>query len=1131
MRIITGRAGTGKTSQILREIAACCAQNIGRQFLIVPELYSHQYERRLSEATDNMGARTAEVLTFSRLCDRVFAEVGGLSTQSLDAAGQLLTLRRAVLSVRTGLKTFAGLEEKPQMLREVLGMVEECKHYGVKPENMFAGLSEIGDKGLSEKLSDFAQIYTAYDRLCAQGLPDPRDRLTKLAEQMKKSEVFSGATVYFDGFYGFTGQEYAVIAEILKKNRDITIALLYDRDDAECFPSGSKTMEHLRRLARRADAKLEFVVCREPKIQYPAAIRALEMQILQPVHTPEETQSEGLSLYEALSPFEECEHVAACIQRMVRSGAFRFRDIVVAARDMTSYSAFLSMAMERYDIPIFYAEKEDLLQKPPFLFLLYAMRAVTGGFVYEDVFICLKTGLTPLADDDVDMLENYALTWRIRGNKWLVPWDMNPNGYSAKETAQSTQLLAHLNELRVRIATPLGTFKEGLAGRKTVGEFVRSTYDFLCEMELPQQMLVRAEALEAAGEVQRGEEYRQLWDILVSAMEQLAWISDEQAISGEEFVALFTMALGEYDVGTIPVSIDRVTCGEIDRVCGEHKKAVFLLGVSEGVFPKAAGGETLFSEYERDLMELAGISLKETGFDAIQMEQELMYRTVTCPSEMLQISYPLTDAGGGELRASHFITSVGSIVRDVTRESYLTCREVDRLQAESPCVELACSYLAGNRSAAARAAYLRYAEDARVKRAALQRKGRERIQSRKLLEQLYGRKIGVTASRVDVFYSCEFAYFMQYGLAAKKRKTAKFDALEVGTFLHYVLENGLQMLESKQGGAVAADGDTIRAACRAVVQRYAEDVLGGMENKTARFRYIFRRLVTMAEEILQNVVEEMQLSAFAPIDFELSFAEGGDLPPITVAGEHAELSLSGKVDRVDGYVKDNRLYLRVMDYKSGKKSFSLSDVWYGLNMQMIIYLFALEDRGADRYSEKLSRVINEIVPAGVLYVPARTEVVDAGRTETEEKVRLLKEKALRRHGLLSDDMEILDAMEQGITGQAKYLPISIKIAKGEEEATLKATSAVASLERFGKLARFAQKKLLQMGEEIAAGSLKANPIQRDKNTKYCDYCEFRAACHFDDSLGDKVHAIKELTNEEFWESLSEEEVRHAKMDK
>lgn len=1129
MRIITGRAGTGKTNQILREIAVCSEQNLGRQFLIVPELYSHQYERRLSETTENMGARTAEVLTFSRMCDRVFAEVGGLSEQSLDAAGQLLTLRRAVLSVQAGLKTFAGLGEKTQMLREVLGMVEECKHYGVKPADMFASLSEIDDTGLSEKLSDFAQIYTAYDRLCEEGLPDPRDRLTKLAEEMPKSELFTQASVYFDGFYGFTGQEYAVIGEILKKNQDVTFAVLYDRADADSFPSGSKTLEHLRRLARKENAIIEFVALCEEQIQYPAAIRALERQILQPIHTPEETQSEGLCVYEALSPFEECEHVAASIQRMVRSGGYRYREIIVAARDMTTYSAFLSMAMERFEIPFFYAEKEDLLQKPPFLFLLHAVRAAIGGFAYEDVFTSLKTGLTPLTDNEVDALENYVLTWRIRGNTWLMPWDMNPDGYSAKETPKTKQTLAYLNELRARIAKPFGALKEGFMGRETVGEFVRTMYAFLCEMEMPQQMLARANSLEAAGDLQRAEEYRQLWDILVSAMEQFSWISDEQTITGEEFAALFTMALGEYDVGTIPVSIDRVTCGEIDRVCGEHKKAVFLLGVSEGVLPKASGGETLFSEYERDLMELAGISLKETGIDAIQMEQELVYRIVTCPTDVLQISYPLADASGGEIRPSHLIASIRNIVRGIKRESYLACREADRLQAESPCVELACAYVSGSRSPAARAAYLRYAEDARVKRAALQKRGRENIQNRKVLGELYGKKIGVTPTRVDVFYSCEFAYFMQYGLSAKKRKTAKFDALEVGNFLHYVLENGLLMLGQREGGAMAADSAEIRAVCREVVQRYTEEEIGGMENKSARFRYIFRRLVAMAEEILQNVVDEMRISDFEPIDFELNFAEGGDLPPVTVAGEQTEVSLSGKVDRVDGYIKGKRLYLRVMDYKSGKKSFSLSDVWYGLNMQMIIYLFALEDAGLDRYRERLSSEIDEIVPAGVLYIPARTEVVDAERSESEEKVRKEREKALRRKGLLSDDMDILEAMEKGVTEQAKYLPIKLK--KGEEPTLNEAVSAVASLERFGKLARFAQKKLLQMGEEISMGTIKANPIQRDKNTKHCDYCDFRAACHFDDAMGDKMHAIKALKGEEFWESLSEEEVHNAKMDK
>lgn len=375
----------------------------------------------------------------------------------------------------------------------------------------------------------------------------------------------------------------------------------------------------------------------------------------------------------------------------------------------------------------------------------------------------------------------------------------------------------------------------------------------------------------------------------------------------------------------------------------------------------------------------------------------------------------------------------------------------------------------------------------------------------------------MTASRVDTFYSCRFAFFMQYGLKARPRRVAKFDALSTGTFIHYVLEHALDTLGKCEGGAAHADQPTVRKACREAVRQYVAEELGGLENKTARFQYLFRRLVRAVEQILDNVIEELRVSDFAPIDYELDFSRSGDLPPVQCEDGDVSVSLSGKVDRVDGYIKNGRLYLRVMDYKSGKKSFSLSDIWYGLNMQLIIYLYALQQEGLDRYRARLTAELNEIVPAGVLYVPVRDELPDAARDTDEDGLRILRDKALRRSGLLSDDMSLLEAMEHGLEGDGRFIPVSIKTGKGEDEPTLAAKSAVADLAKFGRLARYTQKKLLEMGQALRNGSIEADPRKTDRS--YCEWCDFRAACRFDETAGDKVRWLKNIKDKEFWELL------------
>ena len=1120
MRIWTGRAGSGKTTAILREIAALSERGEGRQILLVPELNSHLMERRLAAATHNHGARTAEVLTFSRLADRVFSEVGGLAQQMLTPAGQLLTVQEAARRVQGSLSAWKGLADKPELLQEALRLIDECKTCAVAPEALFAASAESEDAALGEKLSDLAQLLTAYERLCDESLPDPRDRLTHLRDRLAESHTLDGAAVYLDGFLGFTAQESAVVDAMLAAGVPLAAAVTCDTAYPEIFLTGCKTVQKLTRMAKRHSRPVERIELGASRVARPAGLAALERESLLPIRTPQ-TDAGGVRLYEAASPFDECEHAAAYIRRKVRDEGARYRDFIVAARDIQPYSAFLAMAMARYDIPVFLAEKPDLLSRPPMALVTNALEAARSHFRYEDLFSCLKTGLAGLDWDEIDKLENYVLTWNIRGSAWEHPWVEHPDGYGLRIDEAAKAQLDELNALREKAIAPFSALREALAGEKPAADCVRALYTFLLAVDAPQRMTDRAAGHEAAGRLQLADEYRQLWEILVSAMEQFAWVCGDTPLTLDRFAQLFRLVLGEYDVGTIPVSLDRVTCGDIERACMENAKYVILLGVNDGLIPKAPASTSLLSDMDRDKLDALGVELKAYGEERLLMEQETLYRALACPTDELLLTYHTTDAGGGETRPSYFVGTVRELLPEAPFTTHRTESVRDRLQAERPAVELACAYLSGDRSPAVRAAYDYYKDDERVHNAADQRRGRGPLSSQHTIDGLYGKSISVSASKVDVFYSCRFAYFMQHGLKAKPRRVAKLDSMSAGTFLHYVMEHALDILAKQEGGAARADRNAVHKACREAVRQYVAEELGGLENKTARFQYLFRRLVHSAEQILENVVEELRVSDFRPIDYELDFSYNGDLPPVQCTDGDVSISLTGKVDRVDGYIRNGRLYLRVMDYKSGHKSFSLSDIWYGLNMQLIIYLYALQREGLERYRARLTDELNEIVPAGVLYVPVRDELPDEKRSIDEEGLNAEKEKLLRRSGLLSDDMSILEAMERGLEDKGRFIPVALKKKKGEEEASFASGSAVADLAKFGRLARYTQKKLLEMGQELRRGSVEANPRRSDRS--YCDWCEFRAACRFDETAGDKMRPLRKLKDEEVWEQLGGDE--------
>ena len=1123
MRIIIGRSRSGKTKFLLDEIARAAQKREGRQYLIVPELFSHAYERRLAQATHNQGARTAEVLSFTRLSGRIFAQTGGLAQVTLDAAGRLLTLHEAARRVQTSMQVYPGLTDRPELLREMLSVIDELKTCVQPPEALFHAAQELradGDDLLARKLTDLGALYTAYDRLCEETLPDPRGLLDRVADALPQSTVLDDAAIYIDSFASFTPQELRVIDRMLEKKLPLTVAITADRREPDVFVSGCKTTSLLSRMAARHGQKAE-VIDLGAAAPRPHDLAVLERVGLHPAAQAQPSDGQSVTLVHADTPFAECMHAAARIRRMVRETGARWRDFAVAARDGESYAAALEMAMARCDVPIFMSEKTDLLQKPPLALVTGALEAAAGGLRYEDVFGCLKTGLCAAQPDEVDQLENYVLTWRVRGGTWKKEWKHHPDGYGLVLDEDAQQRLDALNQLRARVIAPFVALQDALKDAQTAKECVYALYAFLETEGTAERMTACAEAHEAAGRLQLADEYRQLWEILVGAMEQTAWVCGDAPMTAARFAALFHLVLSEYDVGAIPVSLDRVTCGAIDRVCNGAVKYLIVLGCNDGILPKAPGPAAVLTETDRLALDGIGMTLSAFGAERMLMEQETLYKAIACPTEQLILSWHTASADGSPCRPSYLIGAFRARLSGL--EIQAADPDTDALQSPRPTAELACAALGDDRSPAAFAA-LRACEGMElVDRARQWSPARGPLEQRETVQGLYGKTLNLTASRVDKFYSCRFAFFMQYGLKAKKRKRADFAAPEMGTFVHFVLETVLQQLAKEPGGAVGAQPRTVRQCLRVAVRQYIEQNLGGMEDKTARFRALFGRLVKSVETILNNVLEELRASAFQPIDYELDFSYGGDLPPVTVEQDGVRASLSGKVDRVDGYIQNGRLYIRIMDYKSGKKSFSLSDVWNGLNMQLILYLYALQQEGLERYRARLTQELNEIQPAGVLYVPVRDTVPDAARAEDDDTLKALRERALRRSGLLSDDIDILEAMETGLSGEGKFIPVRFKVAKPTKKnpdptPELAAASCVADLEKFGRLARYTQKKLMEMAQELLAGSVQADPCVQG-NVARCEWCDYRAACHFDESAGDQYRVLKKWKDIEVWDKL------------
>lgn len=1090
LHILTGRAGSGQLDTVLRRMGSSPSPCV----LIVPEHYSHETERALCRALGPTQSVRCEVLSFPRLARRAAESVGGVADPVLDQGGRILLMHKAVTQISSHLSVYRTPSRKPPFLSGLAATVDECKSYGVSPEVLIrAGETLSGTEGA--KLRDIGLIYSAYQSLTQSVAADPRDTLDRLAENLTRSDWAAGRSFWVYGCNDFTAQEGAVLRAILSRGAPVTVALTLDRrdeDPSDIFGPAKRTAAHLRHLAENAGVAVEEEVLAHTSRRAPG-LDFLEQNLF--ALTPARREGEsGVSLISAPDPRTEAEWVAAEILRLVREEHYRFRDIAVCARGFDeSYSHLLESVFARYGVPLFLSASTDILQKPVLALVVSLLDCAAGDYAAEDVLRCLKTGLTGLTDEERDLLENYVLTWDIRGSRWTreEPWSMHPAGYGRDWKESDTALTARLDGLRRRLVAPLERLR--LAESRTGHGFSVALYRCLEEMDVPLRLEERADSLEERGDLQRAAEYRQLWDILCGGLEQCALLLGDSPMELEEFSRLFQLVLSQYDVSSIPVSLDRVTAGDCLRMTGKEAEVLFLLGADSDSLPTLSATPGLLSDHDRSLLAEQEILLSPRTEEKLRREMTAVYEICSLPAQKLYVSWPAVSGSGDARSPSFLVERLRVLFPDL---SVYAGGEIP-LCAPQPALERVGSNPAAAAALKAIPAWAPAVE--RVEQAAAWRRGRLTAMA---TEALYGAVIPLSATKLDQLASCHFSHFLRYGLDAQPREQAKFQATDYGTFVHFILETVLRRASQIPDGIekLAASESLRRREATAAAEQYIAESLKDLDGESGRFRYLFGRMRRAADHVLDNVVAELASSQFRPAAFELGFGRGRDLPAVT-AENGVSVRLSGFVDRVDCWEHDGKRYLRVVDYKTGKKSFDFTDIENGLGLQMLLYLFALKKDGQKLFGPE------EIVPAGVLYLPARDPVVDGNRSMTDEEIRAAAAKELVRRGLVLDDPEVLSAMEHTDTGKYRYLPLGGK------------SDAAVSRDRLERLSELVEDKLHQAAGELAAGNIDADPYWRGEDKNACRWCDYAAACHFEPACGDKLRRQRALSAKEFWSAL------------
>ena len=1213
LRFLIGKAGTGKTSAIYRELRDAVERREKGIILLVPEQYSHEAERELCRICGDGLSLTAEVLSFTGLARRTAQERGGLGAPLLDKGGRLLCMALALDAVGQRLQVYGAARQRSELQSMLLQAVDELKGACVNPEQLLQA-AEVCHSGLSKKLQDLALVLSAYDAVVSNGHADPSDRLNLLARQIEEGAMGAADRVYVDGFLDFTVQEHRVLTAMLARGVDLTVCLTMDgpRGADEIFAPSRAAFRKLAEAAAELGVTPE-IGGQELRLDTRKApeLRVFGEELFRFSETKYETgrdlgdgagengassgngagekrtaagdgagekransgdgagekraaagdgagekradSGDGMSENGASSgdgaggrPRElgdgaadggdrggesgragadpgaeagreraccirlgyaenmstECEAAAAYVLSLVREKGCRWRDIAVAVRGFGDYQSTLESVFRQYGIPLFVTKRSDLMQKPLPAFISLAYELQDSGWEVDDMLSFLGTGLSGLEEDACDLLADYVYKWQLRKGAWEreADWRQHPDGYGAEYTPETEERLGRINALRRQLARPLLRFSRRSEEAHTAREQAEALAALMEEMGLPDQLQRRAALQEQDGREELAAQTRQLWDLTVSALEQTVALLGELEMDAQTFGRLFTHMLSQYDIGLIPVSLDRVSAGDFDRMRRRSLRYLLVLGCCDGRLPATRESAGVFSDEEREELLALEIDLG-AGERELWREFALIYSCFTLPSEGLWMSYPLRDHEGERLRPAYVYERAERLFGIKPVRLSL---DAARLSAPRPALSLAAHALQNPRPVSAAAAeYFRQTEPERfrmLERAARSTRGRL---SPRAVEAIYGSRLYLSASKIDRFASCRFAYFCEYGLKAKRYEPLGFQPPEIGTFIHAVLEQVARQVK-ELGGYRSVSDEQIRGLTHSCVEEYIRAELNDFQEKSARFEHLFRRLCGDAERIVLEMAKELRRSDFEPIDFELNFSKARDILPLELGEDETAMTMTGIADRVDGWVHEGKLYLRVVDYKTGKKTFSLSDVWQGMGLQMLLYLFTLQHGGEGRYGMP-------IVPAGVMYVPARSELTAIDPGEDPEKERA---KAIRRSGLVLNAPEVLEAWEHG--EDKRYIPVKLS-GRGKED-------KLADLERMGSLARHIGRTLKEMAAQLHRGNITADPYYRGQQASACEHCDYVEACFFrDGENGESCRYLPKLDDQRVWELLKEED--------
>ena len=1094
MKLVYGRSGSGKSFYCINEIRKSLENELDKTLIyIVPEQYSLAAEFDLTKALNKNGTINIQVLSFKRLAYRVFNELG-FTKSAFSKASKSMMIYHIMLEEDKNLQLLKGVNRNRGLVDTVVDMIAEFKRYNISPEVLKSIHTE--NKYLEMKLHDLSLIYEKFEERISQNYIDSDSRLSVLSNLISKSSMLKNAKVWIDGFDTFTPQEFNIVKE-LDKVSNLVVTLTLD-ESSDLFALNLKTANKLRNLGNVENIYLDKTYRYTNK-----ELSHLEKHIFKFPSCKFDNDVNNIHVTMETSPYAEIENVAREILNKIRNENYRYENIAVLTRNIDSYKTLFNRIFKEYNIPYFFDDKKELAMQPLLTLVTSFFDIVSKNFVYENVFNYLKTGLTNIEDEnDIDILENFVLQYGIRGKRWLETWD-----YKDKN-------IEKINLIREKVISPIIKFKTSFSGKKTAKEIASMLYNFLIEIGVYDNLNRKVDEIKnkpdvSSRELEIANTYIQVWNIFMGLLDEFVEALGNEKMSFEVFKNILTEGISKHQIGLLPTSNDQVMIGDISRTRNSSVKVLFVIGVNDGVFPMPFSSEGFITDSERDLLLDNGVELAKNTRLLLLEENFNIYKTLTTPTDELFISYPIADEAGSALRPSSVISQIKNIFPKLKVKSNLMMSDENVYTTESsftPMLSNLRKYYDGEDiSDLWKNAYLWYLQkdkDKLVKaQSGLDYKNTIEYLDKSHSQRLYGNEMNTSVSRLEAFANCPYMFYLRYGLRLKERKIYKLDTPDVGLFLHdiidrfsaHVMKNNISLRDIEK-----EEADNIVSK---LVDESLVDFKNNIFNSSNQMKQLATKLKRVVKRIVWVIINHIKNGEFEINGSEVEFGKDQKLAAVQIElSDGNKLVLNGKIDRIDIAKTEEGKYIRIIDYKSYNKELKLSDIYYGLQLQLLVYLdAAMED---------------DLIPGGMLYLKLDDPIIKTKKDISKEEIEEEINKKLRMKGVILSDTRLLKAMDSNMIKESSVLDLAIK-----KDGSYTSKVPAATKEQFTDLRNHMRKILKQMGDEILSGNIKNEPIKKKSKTP-CEFCDYKLICRFDKELGNKFKIIDELKNDQVFEQIS-----------